>query len=101
VTPAKRGKGSANKLEAKDKKNAELPVSERQKIIWAQRLKHVFNINVTICNRCGGAVMIIACIEDTSVIKKILDHLDAKSMALTSANQLSEPRAPPQAELFD
>jgi hypothetical protein len=45
--------------------------------------------------------MIIACIEDTSVIKKILDHLDAKSMALTSANQLSEPRAPPQAELFD
>ena len=27
VTPAKRGKGSANKLEAKDKKNAELPVS--------------------------------------------------------------------------
>ena len=41
------------------------------------------------------------CIEDPLVIKKILEHLDAKSMALTSANQLPEPRAPPQAELFD
>ena len=101
VTPAKRGKGSANKLEAKDKKNAGLPVSERQKMTWAQRLKRVFNIDVTICNRCGGAVKIIACIEDPSVIKKILEHLDTKSMALTSANQLPEPRAPPQAELFD
>ena len=101
VTPAKRGKGSAKKLEPKDKKNAGLPVSERQKMTWAQRLKRVFNIDVTICNRCGGAVKIIACIEDPSVIKKILEHLDAKSMALTSANQLPEPRAPPQAELFD
>jgi hypothetical protein len=53
---------------------------------WAQRLKRVFNIDVTICNRFGGAVKIIACIEDPSVIKKILDHLDPKSMALTSAN---------------
>ena len=68
---------------------------------WAQRLKRVFNIDVTICNRCGGAVNIIACIEDPLVIKKILDHLDAKSMALASANQLPEPRAPPQARLFD
>jgi len=59
------------------------------------------NKPLTICNRCGGAVKIIACIEDPSVIKKILKHLDAKSMALASANQLSEPRAPPQAELFD
>jgi hypothetical protein len=100
ATPAKRGKGSANKLEAKDKKNAELPISERQKMTWAQRLKRVFNIDVTTCNRCGGAVKIIACIEAPSVIKKILDHLDAKSMELTSANQLPEPRAPPQAELF-
>jgi hypothetical protein len=48
-----------------------------------------------------GAVKIIVCIEDPSVIKKILDHLEAKSMALTSANQLPELRAPPQAELFD
>jgi hypothetical protein len=56
----------------------------------------VFNIDITICNRCGGAVKIIACIEDPLVIKKILDHLDAKSGALASANQLPESRAPSQ-----
>ena len=82
VTSAKRGKGSDNKPEAKDKKNSELLVIERQEMTWAQRLKGVFNFDVTICNRCGGAVKIIACIEDPLVIKKILDHLHAKSMVL-------------------
>jgi hypothetical protein len=45
---------------------------------WAQRLKRVFDIDVEICDQCGGAVKIIACIEDLVVIKKILDHLDKK-----------------------
>ena len=40
------------------------------------------NIDVTICSCCGGAVKIIASIEDPLVIKKILEHLDAKSGAL-------------------
>ncbi len=100
VTPARRGKG-ANKQDLKSKKDAEPPVNEHKEMTWAQRLKRVFNIDITICNRCGGAVKIIACIEDPLVIKKILDHLDAKSGALASANQLPEPRAPPQARLFD
>jgi len=101
VTPAKRGKGSANKLNAKGNKNKEPAVGGHQEMTWAQRLKRVFNIDVTICNRCAGAVKIIACIEDPLVIKKILDHLDANSGSLASANQLPEPRAPPQARLFD
>jgi len=49
---------------------------------------------------CGGAVKIIACIEDPAVIKKILDYLDAKFEASISANQLPEPRVSPQASLF-
>jgi hypothetical protein len=76
-------------------------VREHKEMTWAQRLKRLFNIDVTICNRCGGAVKIIACIEDPLVIKKILEHLDAKSGALASANQLPEPRAPPQTRLLD
>ncbi len=100
VTPAKRGKGG-NTQDVKSKKSAERPVNEHKEMTWAQRLKRVFNIDITICNRCGGAVKIIACIEDPLVIKKILDHWGAKSRALASANQLPEPRAPPQARLFD
>ncbi len=67
---------------------------------WAERLKRVFNIDITICSRCGAAVRIIACIEDPSVIKKILAHLDAKSGGPTSVNQIPEPRAPPQESLW-
>ena len=72
---------------------------------WAERLKRVFNIDVTICSHFGGAVNIIpntltafagldlACIEGPLVIKNILAHLDAKSGAAAIVNQLQEPRA--------
>jgi hypothetical protein len=83
------------------KKSADLPVNGHKEMTWAQRLKRVFNIDISICRRCGGAVKIIACIEDPLVIEKLLNHMDAKSIALASANQLKEPRAPPQARLFD
>ena len=43
---------------------------------WAQRLKRVFGIDIHTCAACGGAVRIIACIEDPEVIEKILAHLD-------------------------
>ena len=45
----------------------------------AQRLKRVFGIDIQTCVACGGAVRIIAFIEDPQVIEKILDHLDNKT----------------------
>ena len=44
---------------------------------WAQRLKRVFNIDIETCGKCGGAVKVIACIEDPVMIRKILAHLRA------------------------
>jgi hypothetical protein len=35
----------------------------------------VFGIDIETCPACGGAVRIIACIEDPQVIEKILTHL--------------------------
>ena len=46
---------------------------------WAQRLKRVFNIDIETCSECGGAMKVIACIEDPEVIKQILDHLRQKA----------------------
>ncbi|SVM74611.1 putative transposase [Klebsiella pneumoniae] len=61
---------------------------------WAQRLKRVFNIDIETCSGCGGAMKVIACIEDPIVIKQILDHL--KHKAETSGTRaLPESRAPP------
>jgi len=46
---------------------------------WAQRLKRVFNIDIETCSECGGAVKVIAGIENPVVIKKILTHLKQKN----------------------
>ncbi len=59
---------------------------------WAQRLKRVFRIDIEICEYCGGAVRIIASIEDPAVIEKILAHIERRNAAGASPHA---PRAPP------
>jgi len=60
-------------------KQPTFPVVEKDKLksrmSWARLLKRVFNIDVSICNKCGANTKIIAAIEDPKVIKKILTHL--------------------------
>ncbi len=62
-------------------------------------MKRVFNIDIETCEVCGGAVKVIACIEDPVVIEKILTRLDRKDAA-GAARHLPPCRAPPQARLF-
>ena len=79
------------------------PAERRASMTWAQRLKRVFNIDIETCRECGGAVKIIACIEDPVVIKKILDHLKERG-EYQVADRLPESRAPPlgiRTGLFD
>ena len=96
VTPAKRGKGSHNKTASstKEKSSAE----SLKSLTWAERLKRVFKIDVSVCSRGGGAVKIIACIEDPLVVKKILAHLDTQST--TPVGHLVKSRAPPRQGLL-
>jgi len=96
VTPAKRGK--AGKPESTDGLE-KTPTQRRAAMTWAQRLKRVFGIDIEICTACGGAVRIIACIEDLQVIEKILTHLDQKTPA-AAPTRLPRSRAPPPAGLF-
>jgi hypothetical protein len=77
VTPAKRGRGNKAKL-ADEQPTAR---ERRASMSWAQRLKRVFNIDIETCRECGGAVKVIACIEDPVEIKQILDHLKNKGDA--------------------
>jgi hypothetical protein len=101
VTPAKRGKGK----QRGDLKEDKTPDERRSAMTWAQRLKRVFNIDVEICSRCGGAVKVIAdtsdrCIEDQQVIDKILSHLKKQDGLPLSPDALPEARAPPQTSLL-
>jgi hypothetical protein len=98
VTPAKRGKGSTRT--SKGDSDEQTPAERRASMTWAQRLKRVFGIDIETCRACGGALRIIACIEDPVVIKKILTHLDNKD-ASAEASRLPPCRAPPRAGLFD
>ena len=61
---------------------------------WAKRLKRVFHIDIETCSECGGAVKIIASIENPVVIRRILAHLDEKAATVATA-RLPECRAPP------
>ncbi|MFQ5422003.1 MAG: transposase, partial [Anaerolineae bacterium] len=90
VTPARRGRG--NKARRADEPPT--PAQRRASMTWAQRLKRVFNIDIETCGACGGAMKVIACIEDPVVIKQILDHLKHKAEA-SEPRALPESRAPP------
>ena len=85
VTPARRGKRSAA--------DQPMPAAEKHRTMtWARRLKRVFRIDIEVCEHCGGAVGIIACIDDPDVITRILDHLKPKRRQQAVSH---EPRAPP------
>ena len=94
VTPAKRGRGGQHGIRA----DPEEPTAAEQRA--SMSLKRVFGIDIETCPACGGAVRIIACIEDPVIIEKILTHLEANATEPEGC-RLPPCRAPPQASLFD
>ena len=91
MTPARRGRRKAETA-------IEAAPARHVAMTWAQRLKRVFNIDIETCEHCGGAVKVIASIEDPAVIRKILEHLDRRAQATPPAFRPFA-RAPPQAPL--
>ena len=61
-------------------------------------MKRVFKLDILTCEHCGGAVKVIASIEDPSVIKKILDHLERRAEATAHVFRPFA-RAPPHQQL--
>ena len=106
VTPAKRGKGvkriSNDEVRSAGKRHAARACPALSGMTWAQRLKRVFNIDIEICGRCGGAVKVIAdasdrCIEDQEIIDKILAHLRDRDPTSSTLPLLIPPsRATPE-----
>ena len=100
VTASQRGKNSP-KLTNKEDSQADKPYHARG-MMWAQRLKRVFNIDITECEKCQKHnVTIIACITEPTIIHKILKHLDKKYPKSAQATQLPPLRAPPKAQYTD
>jgi hypothetical protein len=101
VTPAKRGRGRKPHQPTGENWQDKTPAERHVAMTWMQRLKRVFNIDIETCERCAGQVKIIACIEDPTVIERILAHLKSRAPS-TEPVMLPDGRAPPpQARLFD
>ena len=60
--------------------------ASRAAMTWMQRLRRVYDIDVSVCSKCGGAVKVLAVITEPQVITSILAHLAKR-----------EARAPPVA----
>ena len=86
ITPARRGKRPAGVTATEPE--------QHRALTWARRLKRVFNVDVEVCEQCGGAAKIIACIERPDVIERILSHRRRKHEAPAGSRPQSA-RAPP------
>ena len=93
VTPGRRGRCAGNDT-------VKSPAQRHAAMNWAQRLKRVFRIDIETCRLCGGALRIIASIEDPAVIKHILEHLERRTEQ-PPLNLGPPARAPPQGPLPD
>jgi hypothetical protein len=92
VTPAKRGKGAMRPVDS----DVVSSIQRHAAMIWAQRLKRVFNIDIEVCSRCGGSVRVIACIEDQDVVDRVLAHLrETEKEAPARPLLVPSTRAPP------
>lgn len=92
VTPSGRGKGNPPKAPGEEQQKT--PSERHAAMTWAQRLKRVFQIDIETCSACGGAVKVIACIQDPAVIDKILTHRQEKVVP-GAADLPPQSRAPP------
>jgi len=63
---------------------------------WAALLQQIFEVDPLACPTCQGAMRIVACITQTSVIDQILTHLRARPAPAAHAGARSPPstRAP-------
>ena len=65
------------------------PTSIRAPMTWRARLKPVFDIELSVCPRCGGKLRVLGEVTAPKVIARILEHLKSRE------RQEHAPRAPP------
>ena len=87
----KSSKSAKRKDDSKTHKSVEEATSQDELIAplsWAQRLKRVFNIDITLCPICGATMRVIADITDPDIIQKILDHLEPQPPPMKPATAI-------------
>ena len=65
---------------------------------WAERLKRVFDIDISVCPLCGGTLRVIADVTEPDAIQTILAHL--RQRAHPDAVHQQRPGQGPKNDLF-
>ena len=94
IVPSRRGAGTACSI---DPQGGDGKAAKHVAMSWAQRLKRVFGIDINACEFCGGAVKIIASIEDSEVIEAILAQVGLNRTD-SPRSHTPQARGPPEGE---
>jgi len=57
------------------------PAQRRHRLAWAVLLARVFQFDVTVCDRCGGPVKIVAALTDPGSIRRYLEGVGLPARA--------------------
>ena len=56
------------------------PALKARRRRWAELLRLVFEVDVTVCARCGGEMRMLAFVTEPAVVKRILAHLERRGV---------------------
>ena len=67
-------------------------VAARARSAWARLIHKVYEVDPLVCAKCGAPMHVIALIDDTTVIRRILEHLGRWAPRQAQQNQRAPPR---------
>jgi hypothetical protein len=62
---------------------------------WAELMRRVFEVDVLVCEHCGGRRRVLTFLTDPPVLRRILEHLGLPA----DPPPVASARAPPEPEL--
>jgi hypothetical protein len=74
-------------------------IAARARSAWARLIHKVYEVDRLECPKCGAPMHVIALIDDTEVIRRILEHLGRWAPREVRRNQRAPPKQPPVREL--
>jgi hypothetical protein len=70
---------STRRAENEPDRTEPVPPPRRKNYSWSELLRRVFEIDILVCERCGGPVRVIAAIQEPETTQKILNYLSLPS----------------------
>ena len=77
---------------------ADTPYRKKCRANWARLIQKIYEIDPLTCPKCGGIMRILAFIEESAVIRKILDHLGLWDVPKRQPKRGREPPVTVEAE---